>query len=577
MSRTHGHRHGRAAGAQVAVERLENRVLLSDVQYATIIKSAIYNQTIRGAPVLLGSDTYHFEAIVAEAAVSSVFSASVQETSPAAGESASLMELPLGSPTPEYDLVYQSANKNSVDFLYPDGDYSLSLKGINDGSKTLSLDLGTTDDYPTAPPNVTNFSALQDVDSTQAATISWAPFPGGTTSDFIAVSITDSQGNPILQYTPGTANQLDGTATSITIPAGTLAAGTTYSAQIQFLQVTGTDTTDYPGVTAFAAYADTTTFNIITAGVNPTAANELAFTTQPASANTGADLGPVAVAVENVNGGIVTSDTSSVTVDLTNAQGVVLSGTLTQSAVAGVATFSDLSANAPGTYTLTATDGSLDLAVSSPFTISTPPFATLTDGHLLVQGTSGNDVITLQTDGSGNLTATLNGVTSSPFALAQVTSIDVEAGAGNDMVTIESSMPANLGASVQGGPGDDTILGGPGNDTLGGGSGNDVINGGPGDDSIRGGAGDDSLGGGKGNDMLFGGPGNDTLEGGMGADTLTGGAGNNVIRGGKGNDIIFAINGQADTLYGGLGDNTAHIDQNLDQIPNNDIQTVLYT
>jgi hypothetical protein len=33
----------------------------------------------------------------------------------------------------------------------------------------------------------------------------------------------------------------------------------------------------------------------------------------------------------------------------------------------------------------------------------------------------------------------------------------------------------------------------------------------------------------------------------------------------------------ADTLYGGPGDNTAHIDQGLDQIPNNDIQTILYT
>jgi Ca2+-binding RTX toxin-like protein len=200
-------------------------------------------------------------------------------------------------------------------------------------------------------------------------------------------------------------------------------------------------------------------------------------------------------------------------------------------------------------------------------------FAALTGGTLVVNGTSGNDTINVQADGNGNVTATLNGVTSSAFALGSVTFIDIEAGAGNDTITLGANVP---GASVQGGPGDDSITGGQGNDTLGGGQGNDTILGGPGEDSIRGGAGDDSVGGGQGNDNLYGGLGNDTMTGGAGNDTLTGGAGVNVLHGGLGDDLFFAINGNADTLYGGAGNNTAHVDLGLDQIPNGDIETVLF-
>ena len=67
------------------------------------------------------------------------------------------------------------------------------------------------------------------------------------------------------------------------------------------------------------------------------------------------------------------------------------------------------------------------------------------------------------------------------------------------------------------------------------------------------------------------------MTGGLGNDTLVGGDGNNLLRGGAGDDTFFAINHLADTLYGGTGDNTAHIDAGLDQIPNNDIQNILDT
>src|SRR5262249_32318004 len=74
-------------------------------------------------------------------------------------------------------------------------------------------------------------------------------------------------------------------------------------------------------------------------------------------------------------GNVVTTDTSSVTVAIgTNPGGGTLSGTTTVAAVAGVATFSNLSINKSGVgYTLTAADGSLTGATSNPFTITAEP------------------------------------------------------------------------------------------------------------------------------------------------------------------------------------------------------------
>jgi hypothetical protein len=233
-------------------------------------------------------------------------------------------------------------------------------------------------------------------------------------------------------------------------------------------------------------------------------------------------------------------------------------------------------------------DGAPDLVVAagySPSVVSVllstttagSGFSALDNGALSITGTSGNDTISLSVDPNTNLlTVMRNGVSSPGYAVAGITSINLLGQAGDDVITVGSGMPPNLGVSVQGGLGNDTIGGGPGNDTLSGGQGNDLIFGGPGDDLVHGGKGDDSLAGGQGNDVLFGGLGNDTIRGGMGADTLTGGAGDNLLYGGPGDDSLFAANGSADTLYGGAGTNTAAVDPgNLDQIPNNDLQTVL--
>ena len=102
------------------------------------------------------------------------------------------------------------------------------------------------------------------------------------------------------------------------------------------------------------------------------AGTQLVFTVQPSNATAGAAIAPaVQVTAQDPQGSTVTSFTGNVTVAIgTNQHGGTLAGTKQVAAVAGVATFSDLSIDrAGGGYTLQATGASLS-TVSTPFTIS---------------------------------------------------------------------------------------------------------------------------------------------------------------------------------------------------------------
>ncbi|MFT6451466.1 MAG: Ca2+-binding RTX toxin-like protein [Halocynthiibacter sp.] len=104
------------------------------------------------------------------------------------------------------------------------------------------------------------------------------------------------------------------------------------------------------------------------------------------------------------------------------------------------------------------------------------------------------------------------------------------------------------------------------------------IDGGAGDDQITGGAADEILDGGVHDAASLTGSDNDTIDGGAGDDTIRGGYGADVLSGGDGDDQIdhlgnagqrivaehheFAwhIDGEADTLNGGAGNDTITFD-----------------
>jgi len=144
-------------------------------------------------------------------------------------------------------------------------------------------------------------------------------------------------------------------------------------------------------------------------------------------------------------------------------------------------------------------------------------------GTLVINGTSGNDTISVSVDpvGRGRLRVSVNGLLSGVDA-ASLRRINISALEGNDLVLIDQTQGAiTLPVNIAGGSGNDTLIGGSGADVLQGGRGNDVI---------QGGAGADDLEGHAGNDTLYGGDGRDTLSGDAGADQLlTGGYRREVV------------------------------------------------
>ncbi len=239
-------------------------------------------------------------------------------------------------------------------------------------------------------------------------------------------------------------------------------------------------------------------------------------------------------------------------------------------------------------YDLLSRDVAVDVTIIGDMGARATAFSTVnvvdaafSDGVLTISGTAGDDTISIDDDGEGNITVTVNGE-ESDFTENPITSVEVIGGIGDD--TIDASS-ATVPVVLRGGVGEDSLFGGFADDTLFGGDGNDALDGGAGNDSLLGEDGDDYL---LGDNLLEDGEDlddisdiydsddiadsffdRDTLEGGNGNDTLTGGLDGNLLRGGPGNDLLNG-SGSRDTLDGGEGDDTLRGYGNADSLDGGD-------
>src|ERR1051326_4196514 len=123
--------------------------------------------------------------------------------------------------------------------------------------------------------------------------------------------------------------------------------------------------------------------NGTTTGRQPVVPRQLAFTTQPGSAAADTPLSTVRVSALDSGGSLAPTFSGTVTVSLDSNPGSgTLTGTLTETAVNGGATFADLRIDKPGTgYRLRAVTSGLSEPASQAFDITTsqpppPPPAT---------------------------------------------------------------------------------------------------------------------------------------------------------------------------------------------------------
>jgi hypothetical protein len=183
----------------------------------------------------------------------------------------------------------------------------------------------------------------------------------------IVVTAQDGQGNIVTTF-----------AGSITLALGTHPAGAVLSGTTSVSAVAGVATFSNLGVLTVAGgytlVASSSGFQSVVSSsftVIPAAATALAFTTQPSNVASGAAITPaVQVAVQDNFGNTVSTATNAITVSLTVPNGATLGGTLTRNAASGVATFTGLTVDRAGAYTLTAVATGLTSGTSASFVVS---------------------------------------------------------------------------------------------------------------------------------------------------------------------------------------------------------------
>jgi hypothetical protein len=235
----------------------------SDMSLYGVYKRQVYLQKDAGAPLLL--------------CCGNVFNAIVEPT-----DSNSVTTAVLATPDGKQTLLSLGAqqeflprswvlsacstyqNRESLDANWTSGNYTLAIYGANDGLVTATLNL-SGDAYPTNPPHILNFTETQAVDASKDFVLHWEGFDDATTNDFCFVSVKKADETlvssmPFLEE----ANKLDGTATSLVIPAGTLAPNEHYEVYVRFDKVLARNSSGSPTVTSHASYARGTRVSLVT-------------------------------------------------------------------------------------------------------------------------------------------------------------------------------------------------------------------------------------------------------------------------------------------------------------------------
>jgi hypothetical protein len=201
----------------------------------SVVEAAVYVQTNADGPFLNGSNAFEFAATIALSTNLTASAAVV--TVPGQGPS------PMRMTDSRHFVLNAVTNAfSNLSSAFPGGDYQFAIFG-----NTISVPLPAGSSLPNAP-GLSGYAADQSIDAAKDFTLSWNPFSGGTARDFISIDLADELSGSNFQSEPfGCPGALDGTESSILIPANTLASNTTYRAEITFVKVLTFDTNSIPG------------------------------------------------------------------------------------------------------------------------------------------------------------------------------------------------------------------------------------------------------------------------------------------------------------------------------------------
>ncbi len=210
-----------------------------------------FDQAGSGAPTPDPEISYSFEALTTLA--SNRTATSISLTLPT-GAVTNLQSIP--TKPEDFNLLEFGTNLASFQAAYPSGDYLFNVQAaVSNQTRTVTLPASLT--QPSVP-HAANFTAAQAVDATQPFTLDWDAFVASAATASIGLEISNPHTGQMLF-----SNGFPATATSALIPAGTLQAGSNYSATLTFDNVLGsTNATD----ATVAFRATLTRFTVTTTG-----------------------------------------------------------------------------------------------------------------------------------------------------------------------------------------------------------------------------------------------------------------------------------------------------------------------
>jgi hypothetical protein len=191
---------------------------------------------------------------------------------------------------------------------------------------------------------------------------------GATIAPPVTVRALDSGGNPSTSFSGNVTIAIGNGPIGSTVSGTTTVAAVNGVATFNNLRIDRAGT----GYTLIASSPGLLSATSIPFAITAAGAARLVFDQQPTNTPAGAAITPaVTVRALDSSGNLNTAFSGSVTIALgTNPAGGILSGTTTVTAINGVATFSNLRIDRPGTgYTLVATAAGLASASSTSFSI----------------------------------------------------------------------------------------------------------------------------------------------------------------------------------------------------------------
>lgn len=231
-----------------------------DFGSAILLKSVTYRQTSAAAPVLDLEERPSFLAIASSPEGNAVTGASL--TYPGPDSPIQLLDV-----FSQFFYLEEFDTQAELDAAYSNGTYTYSLTRETGGPTQFSMQMPVAGSYPPVP-QVANFAAAQNINPAQNFTLQFNALTGASGGDFIGLEIEDEVGSILVLSAPDLCIPLElpNTATSFTIPAGTLAAGKTYVGYLTYGRSFFASLTSPPNFDSYGFVGRQTVFTLTTTG-----------------------------------------------------------------------------------------------------------------------------------------------------------------------------------------------------------------------------------------------------------------------------------------------------------------------